>query len=120
MSDDERWDTVAWELLDLTTLITCLEPVPHAAWPDDLEKLLRRIEPGHTVEEHVDAVGRRLAEATAGTDVAPKRHVGLAWWLYAELRDFPTAAQGHDRAIKLAKQWREHLEQAFGTVSITG
>ena len=117
---DKRWETVAWEMLDLTTLITCLEPGPGAAWPDDLEKLLRRIEPGHSVEEHVDAVGRRLAEAAAGTDVVPKRRVGLAWWIYAELRDFPIDAPGHDRAIALARQWRGHLEQAFGTVTIVG
>ena len=120
MSDDERWETVAWDMLDLTRMLLPYSDGPNAGWTADLEARLTRIEPGHTVEEHVDAVGRRLTGAAAGTDVVPKRHVGLAWWIYAELRDFPTDAQGHDRATKLAKQWRGHLEQAFGTVSITG
>lgn len=120
MSDDERWETVAWDLLDLTRMFLPLGDGPNAGWTADLETSLTRIEPGHSGEEHIDAVGRRLAEATTGSEVVPKRYVGLAWWIYAELRDVPADAHGHDRAMALAERWRGHLEQAFGTVSITG
>ena len=117
---DDPWHTIGWEMLDLTRLVTIAKFGEFDGWPDDLERFLQRIDAGVSVEDHFDVVGRRLVEATSEAAQVPKKYVGLAWWIFAELREFPVELPGHDRAIALASRWRHHLEQAYGAVTVTG
>lgn len=118
-SIDERWSSVDRSLLDLARIAALIEGEP-AGWPSDLERVLHHIAPETSVEDHVDRIGAELVALTRDVEMVPKRYVGLAWWLYAELREFPHGLPGHERAVALADRWRVHLERAFGGPTITG
>lgn len=99
---EEPWIEIGWDLLDLTII----EFGPAQAWQRDLERFVHRSHEGHSVEQHLDVVGEKLALATQSTDFMPKQIVGVAWWLFAELVAFPDDLPGRDRAVDLALRWR--------------
>ena len=101
--------------------------------PDDLQReilavaghlgsgpLRERVPLPEEFEQQLTALGESLAARFHGEKVLPRDVITWSLWIFAELVRLAERLPLDDPRRGLPWRWFEHLEEAFGRISITG